>query len=123
MLPSPFLARTTAISLVVSFVVEPQDLSIASVSDSKGNTYYLAVGPTPVSDWGELYTYYASNIVGGGAPITITITFSGPCQYETIYAAEYSGIKASSPLDQIASSYGNSASWIPDRGPLPRRKN
>jgi hypothetical protein len=94
---------------VVSFVVEPQTLSVANVSDSKGNTYFLAIGPTPISDWGELYTYYASNIIGGGDPITITISFSGPCQYETVYAAEYSGIKASGPLDQIASSYGSSA--------------
>jgi hypothetical protein len=93
---------------VVSFVVEPQTISIANVSDTKGNTYYLAVGPTPVSNWGELYTYYASNIAGGST-ITINITFSGTCQYETVYAAEYSGIKATSPLDQVASGYGNGA--------------
>jgi hypothetical protein len=95
--------------LVVSFVAgNTQDISVASVSDTKGNTYYLAVGPTPVSDWGELYTYYASNIAGGSST-TININFSKTCQYETLYVAEYSGIRATSSLDQIAYNHGNSA--------------
>jgi len=84
-------------------------LTVSSVTDSKGNTYSLAIGPT---DWNptqnsRAWTYYAPNINGGGSPITITITFaSNPTTIDT-YAAEYSGIATSSPVDQTSAQTGS----------------
>ena len=54
-------------------------------------------------------TWYASNIIGGGSPLRISITLtgtqSGTPNFEA-YAAEYSGIRAVNPLDYSVSAAG-----------------
>jgi hypothetical protein len=96
--------------MVVSFVTEPTSLTVSSVTDSKGNTYTLAAGPTTINGWGKLYTYYASNIVGGSGAITVTVTLSGSTGYTVVYATEYAGVAASSPVDQTSTAAGYSTS-------------
>jgi PKD repeat protein len=102
-------ASTSGNTIVVSFVQEPTSLTVSSVTDSKGNTYTQAIGGTTVDSWGKLYTYYNSNIVGGSGTITVTVTRSGSSGYDVIYANEYAGVAASSPVDQTASAANNIA--------------
>ncbi|MDD1670166.1 MAG: hypothetical protein LUQ67_02440 [Methanomicrobiales archaeon] len=88
--------------MILSLVFGAQSLGVTSVSDSNGNAYTLAVGPTDVDSWGKGYTYYAKNIIGGG-PITITATLSGVTgSVFDVFALEYSGIFTSNPLDQVS---------------------
>jgi hypothetical protein len=92
--------------VAVSSYWSSQAVSVTSVTDSKGNTYNLAIGPT---NWGGSYrgaTYYASNIAGGGAATTITITYSGAQGGTITYAAEYSGVATLNPLDQVSAQTG-----------------
>jgi hypothetical protein len=92
--------------IVVSSYWSSQAVSITSVTDSKGNTYNPAIGPT---NWGGTYrgsTYYAGNIAGGGAATTITITYSGAQGGTITYAAEYSGVATLNPLDQVSAQTG-----------------
>jgi hypothetical protein len=70
---------------------------VNSVSDSQGNTYQLAVGPTKQSTALSQSIYYAKNIVGGSN--TVTVRFSGSAVYPDIRILEYSGLDASNPLD------------------------
>jgi hypothetical protein len=49
--------------------------SVSSVTDSEGNTYQLAVGPTKQSSSLSQSIYYAKNIVGGAN--SVTVQFSG----------------------------------------------
>jgi hypothetical protein len=93
--------------IVVSSYWSSQAVSVTSVTDTKGNTYNLAIGPT---NWGGASyrgaTYYASNIAGGGAATTITITYSGAQGGTITFAAEYSGVATFNPLDQVSAQTG-----------------
>jgi hypothetical protein len=101
-------ASTAGDLMVVSFSAQPTPLTVTSVTDSKGNTYNLAVGPTVWSVGGKsAWTYYATNIIGGGAATTITVTLTGSPTNADTYAAEYSGIATSSPLDQTSAQFGS----------------
>jgi hypothetical protein len=94
--------------LVLSFVYGNTALSVTSVTDSKGNTYTPAVGPTTVGAWGEAYTYYAKNIVGGAGPVTATVTLNGAANSVfDVYLLEYSGLDPTNPLDQTSAGTGS----------------
>jgi fibronectin type 3 domain-containing protein len=81
-----------------------QNAPISSISDQSGNTYQLAIGPSPDGGTGAQYIYYASNIVAAAAGAnTVTATFSGnSANGEVLRAVEYSGISATNPLDGAA---------------------
>jgi len=82
-------------------------IAISSVTDTKGNAYTLAVGPTSVTGFGTAAIYYAKNIVAATAGAnTITVAFAGNVQYPDLRIAEYSGIDTTSPLDVTASATG-----------------
>ncbi len=104
-LPGPSTAGNL---MVLSLSTATTAVTVSSITDTKGNTYTPAIGPT---DWNagadRSWTYYASNIAGGGPAITITITYSGgaPPSLDT-YAAEYSGVTTGSPLDQTSAGTG-----------------
>lgn len=89
-----------------------QSLSIASITDNKGNSYQSAVGPTNWSGTAKCsQTFYAKNIVGGGAPITVTVRLSGASTGNLhLYQFEYSGVDATSPVDSIGASIGTGTS-------------
>ncbi len=94
--------------LVLSFVYDNTGLTVSSVTDSKGNTYTPAVGPTTVGGWGKAYTYYAKNIVGGAGAITTTVTLSGATtSLLDVYLLEYSGLDVTAPLDQTIAGTGS----------------
>jgi len=103
-LPISFTSSSTTGNLImVSFDWSNQALSVSSVTDSKGNAYAVAAGPTNSGANARGVTYYAFNIAGGGSPVTVTITLSGvPGVNPSFegYITEYSGIKTAAPLDQ-----------------------
>ncbi len=74
--------------------------NVSSVSDSSGNTYSLAVGPTVSAGNATQLIYYAKNIAAAAAGAnTVTVTFDGAANYPDVRIAEYSGIDTVSPLD------------------------
>jgi uncharacterized membrane protein len=81
--------------------------TVASVTDTKGNVYSPAVGPTVVSGTLSQSIYYAKNIVGAAAGTnTVTVTFTSAAAYPDVRVLEYSGADQNSPVDVIAANSG-----------------
>src|ERR1700720_2858904 len=86
---------------------------VSSVSDSKGNLYSLAVGPTALTGSPSLTQsiYYAKNIVPASAGSNVvTLTFNAAVASPDIRILEYSGLDPLHPLDVSSAATGNSAS-------------
>src|SRR6202035_3552182 len=84
-----------------------------SLTDSKGNLYQLAVGPTvltgsvPISQ----AIYYARNIAAASAGANVvTAKFNAAASFVDLRALEYSGVDPLNALDVSAAATGNSAS-------------
>jgi len=110
-LSATFAAAQTAGDLnVVAIGWGSSTVGISSVTDSKGNTYTLAVGPTTMSGLAATTTiYYAKNIAAAAAGAnTVTVTFNSAVPFPDIRMAEYSGINTTSPLDVTAAASGTS---------------
>jgi hypothetical protein len=81
--------------------------TVQSVTDSLGNTYTLAVGPT--AGTGLIQSiYYAPNILSGTN--TVTVTFNRPAVSPDVRILEYSGLDPTSPFDVAAGASGNGSS-------------
>ncbi len=78
--------------------------SVASVTDSKGNTYTKAVGPTSITGV-QQSIYYAKNIVAGSN--TVTVKFNQAAAYPDVRILEYNGLDPTNPLDVTAAASGN----------------
>lgn len=104
-----FSAQTTAGNLFVVYLVW-DNTSGASVSDSLGNIYASAIGPTRWSNnRNSVQTFYAINRASG--PNTVTVNFSRRIQsFGIVYAHEYSGIRSTGSVDVSAASSGSSGS-------------
>lgn len=95
--------------IIVHVDWDGQTRSVATVTDSKGNTYHKINGTT---NWNTTNyaaeLWYAYDIHAGAT--TVTATLSGnPTSYLQIYTSEYSGIASSiDPLDQNSAANGNS---------------
>ena len=86
---------------------EDATANVTSVTDTKGNTYALAVGPTRSPTHNSLALYYAKNIAAATAGAnTVTVTFNTAAAGPDIRIAEYSGIDTASPLDASNGSTG-----------------
>jgi len=84
---------------------------VQSVTDTKGNVYALAVGPTVQMGVATQSTYYAKNIAAATAGgNTVTVTFKTGANFPDIRIAEYSGIDPSVPVDVVAAAQGSSTS-------------
>ena len=97
-------------NLIIAYVMWA-NTGTAALSDSMGNTYASAVGPTRASG-GAAQVFYTKNITGG--PDTITATFSQALAANApahIYVFEYSGIDPTAPLDAVSSASGAGASY------------
>jgi hypothetical protein len=79
--------------------------TLKSVTDSLGNTYKLAVGPTTGQKLRQKI-YYAPNIVAGTN--TVTITFNVAATNPDVRILEYSGLDPVSPFDVAAGADSNS---------------
>ena len=83
--------------------------TVSSVTDSKGNAYTLAVGPTVVSGVLSQSIYYAKNIAAATAGSNaVTVTFASAAPSPDVRILEYSGVDPSSPVDVTAANTGNS---------------
>ena len=82
--------------------------TVSSVTDSSGNTYALAVGPTKSTAVpGTQSVYYASNVNAAAAGAnTVTVTFNTAAAYPDIRIAEYNGV---SRLDAVAAGTGKNS--------------
>jgi len=78
--------------------------TISAVTDSLGNTYSRAVGPTSTSGL-QQSIYYAKNIAGGNN--TVKVTFNQAAAYPDVRILEYSGLDAVNPLDVTAAAVGS----------------
>lgn len=85
---------------------------VTSVTDSKGNVYQLAVGPTRIKQLSSndpnqgQAIYYAKNIVAAAAgKNTVTVTFPSATQYPDIRILEYSGIDPVNAFDGAVAFY------------------
>ncbi len=84
--------------------------TVSSVTDTKGNTYALAVGPTIISGTLSQSIYYAKNIASAPAGgNTVTVTFSTAAVYPDIRILEYIGADPNTPVDVTAAATGNSS--------------
>jgi len=84
---------------------------VNTVTDSAGNIYSLALGPTIVSGKLSQSIYIAKNIAAAGKGAnTVTISFSASAAYADIRILEYSGADPANPVDAAAGNSGNSTS-------------
>jgi hypothetical protein len=78
--------------------------TVSMVSDSLGNNYALAIGPTTGTGLRQSI-YYAAGIKAGGN--TVTVRFNQAAVYVDIRALEYSGLDPANPLDVKAGAAGS----------------
>ena len=85
--------------------------TVSSVTDTKGNVYVLAVGPTVQSSTATQSIYYAKNIAAAAAGAnSVTVTFNAGAAFPDIRIAEYAGIDPVTPVDGSIGAQGTSAS-------------
>ena len=83
--------------------------TVAGITDTSGNAYKLAVGPTVQAPIASQSIYYASNVASAAAAAnTVTVTFAGAANSADIRILEYSGADLNNPVDVTAASSGNS---------------
>src|SRR5262249_34214116 len=90
--------------------------SVTSVTDSRGNAYSRAIGPTRTTTLSHAI-YYAKNIASGSN--TVTVKFDTAPGAPDVRIVEYSGLDRIDPLDRTAGATGNSA--VPSSGPVSTR--
>ena len=108
----PFKAAQTAGDLNVIVVGwNDSTTNVSAVTDSKGNAYARAVGPTVVTGSLSQSIYYAKNIVAAAAGAnTVSVIFSGAAAYPDIRILEYKGADLANPVDVTAAGTGNNTS-------------
>ena len=109
--PVTFTSAQTAGNLNVVVVGwNDTTATVSSVTDSKGNVYTRAVGPTVRSGQLSQAIYYAKNIQAAAANTnTVTVQFSVAANYADIRILEYNGLDASNPVDVTAAATGTTA--------------
>ncbi len=80
--------------------------TVQSVTDSAGNSYTLALGPTTGTGLRQSI-YYAKNILSSSGN-TVTVAFNQGATKPDVRILEYSGVATSNPLDVSAGASGNS---------------
>ena len=81
---------------------------VASVADSSGNNYILAVGPTVQVGVATQSIYYARSIASAAANANVvTVTFNAAANSPDIRIAEYSHVDPVNALDSSAAAQGS----------------
>ncbi len=108
--PVTFTSAVVAGDLIVAIVGWNDTTStVTSVTDNRGNTYQLAIGPTKRTTQLTQSLYFAKNAVAGST--TVTAAFNKPAAFVDVRIAEYSGIDTANPLDTGRAANGNSSSY------------
>ena len=104
----PFTTAQTAGDLnTVIIGWKDSQARISQVTDSKGNVYNRAVGPTVIAGVASQAIYYAKNIASAGPGAnTVRVTFSTAANKPDVRIAEYRGADTSNPLDVVAAASG-----------------
>jgi hypothetical protein len=104
-----FTIPNTAGNLIVAYVVWDNSGPVA-VTDSCGNAYTSAIGPTKYYwDRTNAQIFYARNIAGGAN--TVKVSFStAVTRYGRLFIHEYSGLDPISPLEAAKARSGYSSS-------------
>ena len=105
-------AVTSGNLIVVRIWYNDPTRAVLKVTDSKGNTYARAVGPTSgpsgMTSWRQ-ELWYGKNVVGGTG-LSVTATFDASFTTEkSVAALEYAGADTVSPLDAAAAATTTSA--------------
>jgi hypothetical protein len=83
--------------------------TVGQVTDSKGNVYTRAVGPTIINNTATQSIYYAKNIASAGAGAnSVTVTFSTHARSPNVSILEYRGADTNNPVDVTAAQTGTS---------------
>lgn len=97
----------TAGNLIVAYVIW-DNADAVTVTDSKGNTYASAAGPTQASGDGmSAQIFYAANVAGGANSVTATFATAVGAR-AVLYAQEYNGVDRVAPLDAAIVASGTS---------------
>jgi hypothetical protein len=78
--------------------------TVTGISDTRGNTYTLAIGPTTGTGLRQSI-YYAKSIAAGAN--TVTVTFSQAAVFVDVRILEYSGLDTVNPFDKAAGAVGS----------------
>ncbi len=90
--------------------------AVNAVSDSVGNAYTLAVGPTALTGFLSQAIYYAKNIASASAGNVVTVKFTGAAAFPDVRILEYAGIDTSIAVDRVAAASGSTS--VSDSGAL-----
>ncbi len=80
--------------------------TVSSVTDTRGDTFALAIGPTKRTTVLSQSVYYAKNVIGGAN--TVTVRFSRAANFVDVRVLEYAGVDTVAPLDTAAAASGSS---------------
>jgi hypothetical protein len=103
-----FSQANTAGDLILAVVRFNTSVTVSGITDTAGNTYKLAVGPTadPGNSWQEAI-YYAGNIKPQAAPNKVVASFSGAVTSASVHILEVSQQANASVLDATAGNAGS----------------
>ena len=106
-----FTSAQTAGNLDVVIVAwSDSTTQVTSVTDSKGNAYQLAVGPTRLTGSASQSIYFAKNIAPAAAGAnTVTVAFNAGAPFPDLRILEYGGMDPGTIVDVTAAATGNSA--------------
>jgi hypothetical protein len=104
-----FSQPVAAGDLLVGWFAQYNSPGKVSVSDNVNGTWTRSVSETFSSGGGDIALFFLPNSVAAPNGLTITVTASA-ATYLQSGAAEYSGVSATSPLDQAALNSGNGTS-------------
>ena len=81
--------------------------SVTAVTDTKGNVYSPAVGPTRQTGIHSQAIYVAKNVVAAAAGAnTVAVSFSAAVPYADVRILSYRGLDTSSPVEAVAGTVG-----------------
>src|SRR6267143_982288 len=84
--------------------------AVTSLTDTKGNIYVRAVGPTTYPGALTQSLYYAKNIAAAAAGTnSVTVKFSVAAVWVDVRILEYAGLDTAAPLDATAGTYRGTA--------------
>ncbi|HYR16668.1 MAG TPA: fibronectin type III domain-containing protein, partial [Mycobacterium sp.] len=108
----PFSAAQSAGDLNVVVVGWKDTVAlVATVTDTMGNAYQLAAGPTAFPGALTQSFYYAKNIAAATAGANVVqVAFNAAAQFPDIRILEYAGLDQTNPLDASAAAMGIGAS-------------
>jgi len=91
--------------------------AVTSLTDTKGNVYVRAVGPTTYPGALTQSLYYAKSIAAAAAGTnSVTVKFNVAAAFVDLRILEYAGLDTVAPLDATAAAAGSTATN--DSGPL-----